>query len=629
MNRKKLAIIMAVMLCSRGLQAEEASSSFTGDEVVVSATRTLNRISDTGGSSVTVITSEEIAKSGQTSVAEVLKSAPGIDTSSTGGPGSSTSIYLRGADPKYTLVLVDGVPFTDPSMMNGEANLSTFLVDNIERIEIVRGPGSMLYGSSAEAGVINIVTKRGGEQPKGYASLEGGSYGTYRYSGGVNGKQGPLDFSVSASRFKTDGISSADQRNAAINPSGADFEKDGFTSNTFSGNFGLKLSGHLSLDYTLRYNDAENGYDTTASVPPYGLVDAAGYTEKTRQFATHAALKANYQPLLSTIFFNLNDQDRNYAAPGSVSVYHGHLYEVGWQGDYAATENNTLSVGLNARKDSMQTTDVDARSVTSNSIFAQDQWRIGVMQFVGGVRYEDNEQFGSKMTWRIAPSFTFGDTVLKCSYATGFKAPSLYELYAPNGIGNTALKPETSKGWEAGVERRLSGFFKVGASYFHTDYDNRIDWVTSTDYLTYPWGGHYDQVPGLTKTRGVESFVEWTPFKQLFVVMNYTNLHTEDADGQSLLRRPKNKLGLSANWKATPRLNVNSSVQLVGERNDTGAPDGRLDSYCLVNLAASYKVTDTVELFGRIDNLFDENYELAWGYATPGRSGYAGVKVLF
>ena len=626
MNRKKLAILMAAMLCSRGLQAEVAPNGQMGEEVVVSATRTLNRISDAGGSSVTVITSKEIENSGLTTVEEIIKGMPGIDVSSNGGTGSSSSLYLRGADAKYTLVLIDGVPVNDPSMMHAEANLSNHMVDNIDRIEIVRGPSSMLFGSSAEAGVINIITKKGQEKSAAFAGTEGGSHGTYRYFGGASGKRGAFEYAVSASRLKTDGISSADERNPSINPTGRSFEKDGYTNSTFSGNFGLKLDGHSSLESTVRYSDSENRYDTFSSSFLYGLIDAAGYSEKSKQLSSHTALKTNYEPLLSTVYFNVSDQDRNYQEPFSLNVYHGHLYETGWQGDYAAAKNNTVSVGLNYRKDSMATTDVVSHSVASTSVFVQDQWHVGVMQLVDGIRFENNEQFGAKTTWRVAPSFTFGDTVLKCSYATGFKAPSLYELYAPFSVGNDRLKAETSKGWDAGVEQKISDNVKVGSTWFRTDYENRIDWAA--DY-TLPWFGHYDQVPGVTKTYGLESVIEWKPVDPLFIVANYTYLHTRDAQGNELLRRPENKVGLTANWKAAKRLNLNTNMQWVGTRRDTGAVDGKLDSYFLLNLAANYKATDHVELFGRIDNLFDQYYELAWGYATPGRSAYAGVKVGF
>jgi vitamin B12 transporter len=618
MNKRTLATLMAAILSSHTAQAAEASNSYLGQEVVVSATRTMNKISDAGGSSLTVITSKEIKESGQSTVEEVLKGSPGIDVSSNGGPGTSVSIYLRGADPKYTLVLVDGIPFNDPAMMNAEPNLSNMTVDNIERIEIVRGPVSMLYGSSAEAGVINIITKKGTGKPSAFAGIEGGAYHTYRYYGGASGKQGPLDFAVTASRLKTDGFSSANERNPALNPTGKAFEKDGYDNKSFSGNFGLKLDEHVSLQTSMQYTSADNLYDSSSMIAPYAPADAAGFSETSKQFFSHTALKMDFQPLLSELYYNANDQIRDYATPTGNTNYHGHLYEIGWQGDYAVTGNNTVTVGLDSRKESMTSTSVAWHGVTSNSFFVQDQWHLGFVQLVEGIRFEDNEQFGSKTTWRLAPSLTFGDTTIKFSYGTGFKAPSLFELYAPI-YGNLQLKAETSKGWDAGVEQKITQRLKAGSTYFRTDYDNRIEYV-------YP---AYTQVPGTTKTLGVENFVEWKPANTFFVTANYTWLHTSDAKGVELMRRPKNKIGLNANWKPVKKLTLNAGMQWVSTRTDIYSPTGKLDSYFLANLAASYKLSEHVELYGRIDNLFDANYELSYGYGTPARSAYAGVKVGF
>lgn len=623
MNKRSLAILAAAMLCNSALRAEVVSGNYVGQEVVVSATKTLNSVADAGGSSVTVITSKEIEDSGQTSVEEVIKGVPGLDIVSNGGPGSTTSIFLRGADPKYTLVLIDGVPINDPSDGTMAANISNITTDNIERIEVVRGPASMLYGSGASAGVINIITKKGGAKPSAYAGAEGGAYSTWKVYGGANGRRGPLDYSVSASRMKSDGFSSADERNRCINPDDKSFEKDGYENTTLSGNFGLKLNEHVSLESSLRYVDATYEYDSPGA-------DVIGNSQDSSLFSGRGVLKMNYQPLLSTLYYNVSSQDRKYyTIDGLSSKYHGYLYEIGWQGDYALAENNTVTVGLNSRTESMRNESFGAyassldQSMGTTGVFLEDQWRIGGLRLVQGIRYEDNQKFGSKTTWRVAPSYTLGETTFKFSYATGFRAPSLYELYSP--YGNESLKAETSEGWDAGIERKLGGNVTLGGTWFRTDYDNRIAFDLST------W--KYGQVEGKTKTYGLESFAEWRPSSALQLSLNYTYTSTKEPDGGSLLRRPRHKGGLTATWKATDKATLSTNMQWVGSRLDSGAKDddcvltGKLDSYFLVNVAASYKLTDQVELYGRIDNLFDKYYEEAWGYATPGRSAYAGVKV--
>ncbi|MEI7695072.1 MAG: TonB-dependent receptor [Chlorobium sp.] len=618
MNKKVFLVVTAGLLCSKGLLAEVQPRSFLGEEMVVTATKTLNSIRNAGGSSVTVITAEEIKNSGQNTVEEVIKGTAGIDVVQNGGPGTLATVFLRGADPKNTLLLVDGIPSNDPADGQRAPNFSNLTVDNIDRIEIVRGPVSFLYGSNASAGVINIITKKGGTIPAVFFALEGGAYGTFKYCGGANGQKGPLDYSLGVSRLQTDGFSATDEKNRWVNPTGKSFEKDGYENTTLSGKFGLNLNKNITLDTVLRYTKANAAYDNPG-------VDVPGNTQDYDQFSSRVALSMNYKPLVSTLYYTVNNQDRTYYGTNS-GIYNGHQYDIGWQGDFAVAENNTVSVGLNNQHESMRNGPTFDRNMASNSVFLQDQWHVGVFNLVGGLRYEDNEKFGSKRTYRFAPSCDIGKSVLKFSYGTGFRAPSLFELYSPV-YGNQQLLAETSAGWDAGIEQKLSERVKLGATYFRMDYDNRIAY----DFGTLK----YAQVAGITKTLGIESFAEWKPVDQLFFACNYTCTFTEDASGNRLLRRPKNKVGLTGMYKISKNGRVSTNMQWVGTRKDTGAKNtagiitNDLPDYFLVNMSCSYQLTPSLELYGRVDNLFDTWYEEAWRYATPGRSAYAGVKVTF
>ena len=613
---------MAGLLCSKGVFGAEQTRSYAGDEMIVTATKTLNSISDTGGSSVTVITAEDIRNSGKQSVEEVIKGTAGIDVASNGGPGTLASVFLRGADAKNTLVLIDGVPSNDPADANRAPNFANLTVDNIDRIEIVRGTVSFLYGSNASAGVVNIITKKGSSKPESFAGMEGGAYGTYKAYAGTNGQQGMVNYSVGVSKFKTDGFSAVDQNNRWINPTGKLFEKDGYENTTLSGNVGLRLNEHTTLETALRYTKADLAYDYSGS-------DTAGINQDSDQLSGRMALKMNYKPLVSTLYYNVYDQDRTYLLSNvASSKFNGHRYEIGWQGDIAVEENNTASVGLNYQHESMVNQNFGAYAslldtgVGSNSVFLQDQWRLGGLNVVGGIRYEDNEKFGSKTTCRVAPSYSINDTVLKFSYGTGFRAPSLYELFSP--YGNTQLTAETTSGWDTGFEQKVSERLKFGATYFRMDFDNRIDFNLST-YT-------YAQVAGVTKTLGVESFVEWKPVDPLLLTCNYTYTSTADPLGSELLRRPKNKVGLTGTGKLSSKLKVSTNMQWVGTRLDHGVDGkstGQLPAFFLLNMTASYQLAEKVELYGRVDNVFNEYYEEAWGYATPGRSAYAGIKVSF
>jgi len=625
MNKKVFLVVMAGLLCSKGLLAEVQPGSFVGEEMVVTATKTLNSICNAGGSSVTVISAEELKSSGKRTVAEAIRGTSGLDVTSNGGVGTLANVFIRGADSKNTLVLVDGVPASDPANANSEANISNLSLDNVDRIEIVRGAVSFLYGSGATAGVINIITKTGNSTPEAFAGVEGGTFRSYKFYGGANGQKGHLNYAFGVSRLKIDGFSAVDDKNKYMNPTGAPFEKDGYQNTTLSGNLSWRLNQKSTLEAVLRYTDAGVAYDSSAA-------DKLGANLDSSQLSGRVALKMNYQPVVSTLYYTANQQDRRYLDSGALSsIFNGKIYDIGWQGDFTAAEKNIVSAGLNYQHQTISNgsfglwpSQLDANSA-STSLFLQDQWHFGGLIATGGVRYEDNNKSGSKSTFRLAPSCSVGDTILKFSYGTGFRVPSLYELYSP--YGNTSLKAETSAGWDAGVEQKAGDDLKLGATYFQMDYTDRIDFDMAT------W--IYAQMPGKTKTHGVESFVEWRPAGPLFFAVNYTFTKTEDASGNELRRRPQQKVGLSGSWKASSATRLAGNIQWVGTSKDLGAKDDAgtttnlLPAYLLAGVSGSQKLGDSVELYGRLDNLFDTWYEVAWGYATPGRSLNLGLKVNF
>ena len=619
MNRKTLAILMAAMLCSRGLQAAETPKDYEGEEVVVSATRTLNTIANAGGSSVTVITAEEIMKSGKPTVEEVIKGSTGVDVVANGGLGTKSSVFMRGADSKNVLVLMDGVPVNDASDANRGADISNLTVDNIERIEIVRGPVSVLYGSNATAGVINIITKQGKGKPEFTVGAEGGAYGTWKAYGGALGKIDAFRYSVNLARLKSDGFTIVDERNPRILHPANTADKDGYSNTTLSTKLGYQFSENVDLSSVLRYTDASADLDGT-----YKNID-------TKEFAGRVALRVNTDPVTNTLYYNYSGKDRQYYNNNSLktSTYKGYVNEVGWQGDVTVASNNTVSVGAdiqNEKMDKWSAASSWAKSVDLKSVFVQEQWHVSDLNLVAGLRYDDHQLFGGKTTYRVAPSYKLGDTLMKCSYGTGFRAPSLFELYDPT-YGNSLLKPETSKGWDAGVEQTLSDAFKLGSTYFHTDFENLIE--LGPNYTPYVQGA------GITNTRGVESFVEWKPDTSMFLTLSHTYTEMHALDPVSEARRPKNKVGLTASWKVTPKLTLNTTMNWVGKRREVyatdanGVPVTELDSYFVANVSASYRLQPNVEVYGRVDNVFDKYYEEVWSYATPGRSAYAGVKVGF
>ncbi len=664
MNKKVFLVVMAALLSSKGLLASEQPKSFTGEEMVVTATKTLNRISDAGGASVTVISSADIQASGKETVGELLLGVAGIDITSNGGIGSQSSIFIRGGEAKNTLVLIDGIAVNDPSTISRTPNISNITLDNVAQVEIVRGPMSVLYGSNATAGVINIITVKGSGPMKAYAGIEGGAYGTRKVYGGINGKSGKTGYALTIARLETDGFSAADNRNARIPHNGNTSEKDGYSNSTLSGSYSYEFSPNSLFESTLRYSSASVKYDENANgysgdrftfnpVTWASDPDPSGKTERhgdNQQYSWRGAYKHKGAFLASTLFIQYAGIERNdYSNDGDKETrYTGNSYEGGWQGDLNIAASNTLTLGLSGKSESMtynayawQAPAID-RGVLSWNAWAEDQWSISGVKLVGGFRYEGHEMFGHKLTGRIAPSYTFGNTVVKASYGTGFLSPTLYQLYSEHGL--STLKPETSRGWDGGVEHKLSESMRAGATWFETFYNDRIDYDSNAGPLVvYSWGtypvGQYYQPEGESKSRGIESFIEWAPFQRVLVTANYTAMNTTGIDGTQLVLRPKHKAGLIGTWKISEKATLASNMQWVGKRKANGGiygdfdkdgnPVGTLDSYFVVNLSGSCKISDTVELSARIDNLFDNWYETVWSYATPGRSAYAGIKVTF
>lgn len=624
----------------------------TMEEVVVTATRTETALDKAGGSSVTLITAEDIAAKKQTTVEEVLKGTPGLDVAATGGPGTQTSVFIRGADAKNTLVMIDGIMVNDPSSPNRAADLANLTTDNIERIEVVRGPLSALYGSNATGGVVNIITKTGRGEPSLYVGSEYGTYDTWKTYGGASGQWEKLHFAVAAAHTDTNGFSTANDRNDAI-PNGLDTdEDDGWENTTLSGKFGVDITADFDVSATVRMVTSEVALDDF-SFAGYAVDQAANplgpekqKTESDQLFYRFDVHNRFFDGLLDSRFFYKGadqEQDTFDAAGDPAYDYTGKTVETGWQGALTLADGHTLSLGYTYFQESYDRTTIREKSADLNSYWISDQIFLldEALVVVAGVRLDDHECFGTETTWQVAPSYRIKrtGTTLKASYGTGFRAPSLYELFADANPawfflgGNEDLDPEESEGWDAGFEQDVfDGVLIFGATYFYTRYKDRIEYVT--DPVTFL--STYENLDGTTTTEGVEAFIEWLPIEDLSLRLSYTHTDTDDPDGEDLVRRPENKVRFNSRYRMFDCTTLDLDVFWVDARKAStfafdrlGNQIEKLDDYVLVNLAASYDLNSHVQLYGRIDNLFNENYEDAWSYATPGFSLYGGVKFTF
>ncbi len=615
---KRFIIILSILLLLTPSISTAAGEVELG-QVVVTATRIEEAVENVP-SSVTVITSEDFGKKQATTVLEVLRGVPGLDVVQSGGPGKTASVFIRGGNSDHTLVMIDGVQVNSPTL--GSYNFADLTVDGIERIEIIRGPQSTLYGSDAMAGVINIITKRGKGAPKFTISAEGGTYDTYRETASVSGSRSGTSYNLSVSRLDTDGFSAASEKNGNT-------EDDGHENTTVSARLGRAVGEKADLNVTVRYSSSETDLDSFGSDDP-------NYTQESDELVASARLNHYVSDRWDhSLKLSLARKELDYRDPDTSwnnSSIDTKIKTVDWQHNlYSADETHTVTVGVEYEKQEGRNPSAGFdRSVDNRAIYLQDQVPLldGRLNVTAGARYDDHSEFGNETTYRLAFSYLVDDkTRLKGSWGKGFKAPTLNDLYYrdPWGSrGNPDLEPEKSRGYDLGIEFTLPAEgTKVAATYFRSDYDNLIEWV---EYA--PWA-YEPQNVAEAKAEGWEFGLETKPTDTLDIKASYTITDTEnETTGKELARRPKNK-GSIAVGLDFDRAGIVLSVDYVGKRWSDSKNTKRLDSYTRVNLAASCIVTGNWTVFGRIENLTDEEYEEVKGYGTAGRSYYAGVKATF
>jgi len=608
------------------------------DKVIVTATRIETPVEDIG-SDVTIIDAAEIKKSQKNTVAELLRSVGSIDVVRNGGPGSTTSVFIRGAKSEHTLVMIDGVEMNDPISAGRGFNFADLTVDNIERIEIIKGPQSTLYGSDAMGGVINIITKKGSGKPHAYLNAEAGSFSTYKESAGVSGGFSIVNYSLSLSREDTDGISSASSADGNT-------ESDGYENSTVAGRFGITPLDNLSFDLTARYSDSRSEIDNGGGA---GMDDTNNTTStKSFYFRTSADLLLFNGLWENTVGFALTDNERENnngtdpMHPSSlvISSFDSRLTKTDLQSTLRLGKAGTLTAGVEYEEEEGEskfhsesifgpfTSNFSNRKARNTGYYAEESLSLADRLFLtAGVRSDNHNMFGSETTYRFTAAYKVKatHTKLKATFGTGFKAPTLFQLYSQ--YGDLHLRPETSTGWDAGIEQTfLDGKISLGATYFDNNFDDLIDFNSAT--FT------YKNISG-ADTSGVEIDAAYNPFDALTIRGTYTYTDTLDrATGMGLIRRAAHKANVNVAYNYSSKANVSVDMNYVGSREDMDfstfpAKLVTLSPYTLVDLALSYKVTRYLTVTGRLENLLDQDYEEVAGFGTPGLGAYGGVRVTF
>ncbi len=602
--------------------------------VVVTATRTETPENEIG-SAMTVITEKDIADKNITNVADALRTVPGLDVVRAGGMGQQTSVFMRGANSNHTLVLVDGVEMNDPSSPTGAFDFAFLQTDNIERIEVVRGAASAAYGSDAIGGVINVITKKGTGKTKLTAVAEGGSYDTWKTGGNISGSTERINYSFDASRLETAGFSAADKNQGNVLP-------NGYRNTNLSGRTGFKVNEALDLGVTLRYGEGksflDNGGGKGADDPNfYGRFNELF----TRGFGHLKLFEGFWEQTVGVAYSRTDRNNINAIDPlnnfSSAATNLGEKVKLDYQNIFHVHKSNTVMLGIEEEADSLSSSansDYPAWSYSSSAsipiktmntlaYYLQDQIKLFDRSFTTlGVRYDDNNRFGGHETWRANELYTIKETAtrLKGSYGTGFKAPTLNQLYDTiYGTGNLNLKPETSRGWDVGLEQDVfKKLSTIGISYFENAFSNLIQ-ANAAPYV--------NQNVSKAKTNGIETFMEMRPLTDLTLRSTYTYQDAKNLDtGYQLLRRPRNKASFDTDYRFLEKAHVHVNVLIVGQKADYAST---VAGYVMLNLAGSYDIHKYVQVFGRIDNVLNKQYEEVYGYGTSSIAGYGGVKLSY
>ncbi len=606
-------------------------------DIVVTANRAA-RPAETVGQSVTVLDTEIITQRHAVVVSDLLRQTPGVSVVRNGGVGTTTSVSIRGAESDQTVALIDGIKLNDPSAPGGGFNFGTLLIGNIARIEVLRGAQSVLWGSQAIGGVVNLITRQPTETITINARAEGGGDGTGQGFANVSGKAGPVSASFGGGYYTTDGIS-------AYAP-GA--ERDGSRNYAANGSLGIALSTTVSVDLRGFYTNSRTDFDGFPP-PDYTFGDTAEYGEA-EQWIGYAGLNAALFDgrLRNRVGYAHTDTDRRNIDPnGDPSETFrgiGRNDRIEYQGTADITKAVFATFGAEREVSRFSSSSYGGPLTRGRARLFSGYGQLAItpiagLTATGGVRHDDHNIFGGATTFSGSGVYSpnHGATTLRASYSEGFKAPTLYQLQSE--YGNTALSPERSHGWDAGItQKALHGTVAASATYFHRTSRDLITFVSCDGPLTgictdRPFGT-YDNI-ARTRAQGVELTLLLRPVEPLSVSASYTYLDATDlspgsADfGRKLARRPDQSITVNADYRWTFGLTTGATLTSVGDSFDNASNARRLDGYVLADLRASFPVTRRVEVYGRIENVLDTQYQTIYQYGQPGRVAFGGIRLTY
>jgi vitamin B12 transporter len=626
----------------------DAPDGAPADTIIVTALRTPVE-ADRVASSVTVLDATDLALAQPLALTDVLVRTPGMSLARNGGYGQVSSLRIRGADPAETVMVIDGMRMADAAATNGGFDFAQLFTDDIARVEILRGPQSILWGSDAMGGVINVTTVAPTKPLEADFSVEGGTHQTVDAHAGLGGTSALVDWRLSGSTFTTQGIPTL-VGGTQPNP---------YSRQAASGTLTFHLSTTISLDVRGYWDSGRNSFSDTYSLPTGIYSGDYGLTKQWSVYAglNIALLDGKFKNRFSVQQDQTDGEDLTpinalYGSPALTFVGHGKTRRYEYQGTLTPLQGIDLVFGAEREEqhmrtgspyDAVQPYELFPEAASTDSVYGEARVTpVAGLTLNGGVRYDHQSQFGGNTVFSAGAVYTpdAGTTVLRATYDEGYKAPSLYQLYSD--YGNATLAPEHARGWEVGATRALFGkAVQLGAAWWERHTTNLIDFA----YCPYPITptappaclingfGYYANVDK-AQGRGLE-LTGQARVAHLFADGNYAIVVNEDRTpgsatyGNQLPRVPRHMINADLGYDLPFGVTTMVALRHAGASFNDNSYTQLLAGYTLFDWRAEWKVRDALTLFGRVENIGNRQYQTAYGYNSLGRTVYFGIRGHF
>jgi len=594
-----------VVVISKKIKAQK-SEVYTASKSLVSATNVTDNVS--------IITSEELSLKGITTVVEALNTIPGISITSSGGLGATKSVFMQGMSNKYTLLMVDGVRYNDLNSISG-ADFSHLLVGDIERIEVIKGAQSGVWGADAAAGVINIITKNAQNGTHGSAGVEVGSYGHKSMNTSISHKTDKFDVMLSVQRVVEDGFTT-------YAPNGEDidqYEDDSYRNTTVNLKVGYWIDEYNRIEAGYHDINALNNYDgysyALSATDPNSIEQSD--THQRSGYLTYKYFIANHAIETTLSQNQVNKKELN--ATSGVKEYEGKVPSIELKDTWKYYDNSSLVFGGSYEKRELNYTQVgvDEESYDENAkaLFVNNTNKLGNVVLTQALRYDKYSAFEDKVTGKVGAKYLFSnDFNLYANYGTAYRTPAIFDMINLWGTSNLDLKPENIKSLNVGMQ-----YAGLNINLFRNEIEDMISWDNMTNMN--------ENINGTSTLKGIELSYEQQLFQSLLAGANYTYVDAKDEDGNRLVNRPRYQSTLYATYLPMKQLAVNVNGSYIGSRKDFSTEE--TGNYFVANTKVTYHASKDLDVYFKVNNLFDRYYQTVYGYASAERSYYAGVEARF